>query len=476
MTYLNRVVTMANGRWLIICLILVRVFGLPTSSLIAGDEPRADLQKIVAGIDRISPELSGLQVAVIENGNLTYSAALGMARLDKDGTAIPLAPHHKVRVASISKLVLAIGLMQLVEDGKVGLKDDINQYFDFPIRNPAYPATPILVEQLLSHTSSIRDGGQYWLAYGEDFSSFFLPTGDHYENGAHFAGGIDEADTAQDQSPGAFFTYSNLNFGILAAIMERASGQRFDVYMRANVLKPMGLKAGYSPCDITNNDADTLTTLFRRNDTDGTWQPEGPWRAQVDGEMVTCYYGMTPTERDQTPPFPYFTDYDLGSNPTLFSPQGGLRASAEDLATIMIMLMNKGRHQEVQILAAASVDAMLETRWALNAGKTNGFTTEGVKQDDSFSGLMTAYGLSVHIADFAAWGLTSKRISLYGHLGEAYGLLGQFWFDPISNSGLVALITGTADNPDAFPAVSSPLYRPEEEIARWWITHFLGQQ
>src|SRR5687768_11651332 len=63
-----------------------------------------------------------------------------------------------VRIASVSKLVVAIGVMRLVEEGRLDLDRDVAAYLGWPLRNPAFPDRPISLRQLLSHTSSLRDG------------------------------------------------------------------------------------------------------------------------------------------------------------------------------------------------------------------------------------------------------------------------------------------------------------------------------
>ena len=67
-----------------------------------------------------------------------------------------------VRVASISKLVTAIGVMRLVEAGKLDLDADASEQLGWRLRNPAFPATPITLRLLLSHRSSLTDGAGYW--------------------------------------------------------------------------------------------------------------------------------------------------------------------------------------------------------------------------------------------------------------------------------------------------------------------------
>lgn len=56
-----------------------------------------------------------------------------------------------------------IGLMELVEQGKINLDHDVSEYLGFPLRNPDFPTTPITVRMLLNHTSTLRDGDVYVL-------------------------------------------------------------------------------------------------------------------------------------------------------------------------------------------------------------------------------------------------------------------------------------------------------------------------
>ena len=69
----------------------------------------------------------------------------------------PITPVDPVRVASVSKLVVAIGVMKLVEAGKLDLDSDVSRWLGWSLRNPAFPDRPITLRQLLSHTSSVRD-------------------------------------------------------------------------------------------------------------------------------------------------------------------------------------------------------------------------------------------------------------------------------------------------------------------------------
>ena len=440
------------------------------ASMVSGMAYAEENTRLDSGLDAIvqgkisgSPELSGLQVLVMRNSETVYEYASGFARLTEEGE-VPLTLEHKARIASISKLVATVGLMRLVEAEQVDLDEDVSSYLGFTLRNPAFPDEKITLRMVLSHTSSIRDGSYYWLESGQYFGDFFLPGSEHFEQGAHFA-------MQEGQGPGRFFTYANLNFGIVAGVIERVSGRRFDRYMREEVLKPLGLKASYNVCDLSQKYPERIATLYRKRDNEEIWRPQGDWIPQLDDAAFSCHYGRKPVARGENPG-EVLPDYVLGDNPTLFSPQGGLRASARDLSVIARMLMAHGSYNGVQLLDEATVRQMFDPQWQYDPKLENGNTAEGLDPGDpGYRPIFTAWGLSVQRMDLAEWGLAEQPRLLLGHLGDAYGLMGQLWLDPANGDALIALITGAGDDPDRHPGVS-PMYRPSDEIMRWWLEHF----
>ena len=437
------------------------LLGAATESEAAKEEVmEAELRAIRQGDVDGSPVLAGLQLLVMRDGEVAYEHAGGYARL-ADGAAEQLNMDHKPRIASISKLVAALGLMRLVEDGRADLDTDVSHYLGFALRNPAFPDRVITLRMVLSHTSSIRDGAYYWLESGQRFEDFFRPNSPHWNDGAHFASG-------KGQAPGRYFAYANLNFGVVAAVIERLSGERFDRYMRLRVLEPLGLQASYNVCDLSATHPEWIATLYRKRDDNEVWRPAGEWVPQLDDRGFSCHYGREPVGRGE-PPGPVLPGYVPGENPTLFSPQGGLRASVRDLAALAGLLLNGGRHDGLQLIDRALVKKMFEPQWVFDPKTANGDPGEG--PDAGARRLFSAFGLSVHIADTAEWGMTAQPRTLYGHLGGAYGMIGQFWLDPEHGDVLIALTTGPGDDPDRQPG-TSPLHRPNEEIMRWWLRHF----
>lgn len=422
--------------------------------LAAGAQGDARLEAVVRGEGPTSA-LSGLQVSLIEGGAAIDGFVYGFAQLAPDGSAA-LDRDHRVRVASISKLVVAVGVMQLVERGLLDLDADVGTVLGYPLRNPAFPEKAITARQLLSHTSSIRDGSAYFIRAGTgEMRDFFTPGTALWDDGAHFASG-------PGREPGAFFTYSNLNFGVLAALIERASGERFDQFMARSVLEPLGIDARFDPCAIAEGQ---LAAAFRKRVPGEDWNPDGPWVAQVDAGTPRCFYGM----EDLASVEDFLAAYEPGSNATLFSPQGGLRASADDLVVVLRMLAGEGVVDGRRVLTADSVATMLAPEWTLAGDAGNGLSAGEAEPGGPTDGLMTSYGLSVHRIDMRAWGFETGPVRLVGHLGEAYGVLSHALLDPETGDGIATIITGTADDPAAAPPGTSPLYRVEEEILRWWL-------
>lgn len=424
---------------------------LPASTIYADGQ----LMDLLEGTES-TPALSGLQISLMEGGRPTESFALGFAQITEQGP-LALRRDHKVRVASISKLVVAIGIMRLVETKRLDLDADLSEHLDWTLRNPAFPDKPITARQLLSHTSSIRDGSGYFIAAGQGgLRDFFDPASRFWAAGEHYASRSGEA-------PGRFFVYANLNFGLLGTVIERVANQRFDQYMAEAVLNPLGLSARFDPCAVPRSQ---LAAGFRKRSTDGDWNPSGPWLAQVDAGQPRCIHGLQSAEEART----FLEGYTLGSNASLYSPQGGLRASADDLREVLRMLAGGGVLNGRRLLSEASVSAMLEPQWTLNAQADNGLSAGEAEPGGPAEGLMTSYGLSVHRIDMRAWGFEDGPKLLVGHLGEAYGVLSHALFDPRSGDGIVSIITGTGDDPGKSGFGHSPLYRVEEAILHWWIS------
>ena len=431
---------------------LISIFLILVFQLVDG---RAEdtLLKLLDGTSN-TPAVSGLQISTIRRGEVFENFAFGIAQTSARGN-VPLRLNHKIRVASVSKIAVAIATLMLVEEQKFSLDEDVSALLGWKLRNPNFPKTPITVRSLLSHTSSVRDGTRYFIAAGKgNIRDFFYPGTGLWDIGTHWAIG-------PKKEPGRYFSYSNLNFGLLAAIIERISNQRFDLFLANRIFEPLDLVADFNPCNLSRSQ---LATTYRKKNAAGSWSADGPWQPQVDGQKISCFYGM----REAADGARFLESYQLGSNPTLFSPQGGLRASASDLSSILRLLANGGALNGRKILDKSSVETLLSPAWRLNAAGDNGRTSGEIKPGGSRDGLMACYGLSIHCIDMRAWGFANGPATLLGHLGRAYGVFSFALYDPDSRDGIAMVVTGVADDPFRAPG-HSPLTRLEETVLHWWI-------
>lgn len=417
---------------------------------LSAPQAEALTRQLAAIVDDPAIPLPGLAVVAVRGGEIVYSRQFGYKRLASPGLpAQPMDADTMFRIASVSKLVTALGAMKLVEQGRLALDQDVSAWLGYRLRNPQFPDQPITLRMLLTHTSSLRDEGGFKFDPAVDLKEVLQPGGRLHGKGAMWS---------STHAPGRFFEYVNFNSGIIATIMERAGGERFDRLMRRLVFDPMGLKAGFYLADFAPARIEDAATLYRRREKDGDerWDPQGPWIAQSDDFHVKA--PLAP---------PRLEHYVVGTNGTLFGPQGSLRISAGELAQLMLMLMNGGYHQGRQILKPETVSAMLARQWTLRPGSGNG-------DSDNFRGLYHAWGLGNQhftdtsiVADGRASGdrlVEGGGFTGVGHLGWSWGLNALFAFDPTTKNGMIYVASGVGDDPDRHPGRFSSEARFQERI------------
>ncbi len=304
-------------------------------------------------------------------------------------TGRALMPGDPVRIASVSKLVVAFGVMRLVESGKLDLDADVNDYLDWSLRNPAYPDHPITLAQLLSHRSGLRDGINY-----------ALPMDALLEDEL-----ADPRAWDADHRPGAYFAYANLNSPVIAAVMEAATGKRFDRIMQDEVFVPLGLDACFNWINCSDQKVSAAVTLYRPNGDIA--------RDDLRGVREAC--PVVPSRDGSCE----LANYRLGKTGSIFSPQGGLRISAVDLARIGQMLLRDGEG----FLKSETLQNMADAAWTYDGA--NG---------DSEDGYFCAYGLGMHILKNLAphpdcqASPFKNEFTYWGHSGDAYSLKSGLWF------------------------------------------------
>lgn len=324
-------------------------------------------------IERIMNEnqVVGLSVAVVKKDKIIFSSAYGYKDLV---TKTKLSSTDIFRIASISKSFSATSIMQLVEQKKIDLDQDVSELIGFTVRNPKYPEKVITVRLLLSHLSSLNDSEGY----------FSLDAINPAKN-------PNWAKCYNDYEPGTKWQYCNLNFNMIGTIIERVSGERFDLYIRHHILDPLGLYGGYA---VDSLDRSRFANIYEYN---------------TDSSKYILSTGAYNPRSEE------IANYTMGYSTPVFSPTGGMKISAIDLAKYMIMHKNKGKYKSGRIISKKSA-ALMQT--PASSIEPYGFALE--QSDKLIPGHM-----------------------MTGHTGSAYGLFSAMFFDPKKDFGIVIICNGT---------------------------------
>jgi len=313
----------------------------------------------------------GLSVAVVKNNQIVYTGGFGIKNIDK-GTQI--STDDIFRIASISKSFTATAIMQLYEQGKFDLDDDVSDVFGLPVRNPNYPDIPITYRMLLTHTASLNDTTGYF--------SFDV---------------IDPQKTKEvwraynRYAPGTQYEYCNLGYNMLGALVEIHSKERFDLYVKKHILDPLGLNANFN-IDALNESQ--FVTLYNYSNERFVESPDA--------------YRSRAAELE---------NYIMGHTAPIFSPTGGMKIAPKDLAKHMLIQINYGSWNGVQILKPESVTAM--------------------QTPFEYPEKTVDYGFAITTTTKLIDGETLK-----GHTGSAYGLYSAMFFEPEKKFGFIMMTNG----------------------------------
>ena len=366
--------------------------------------------------------LIGMSVAVVCNGEIKDIYHYGMSDLER---RIEISDQTMFRIASISKTITASALMKLYEQGLFNLDDDISEYLGYPVVNPNFPDKAITFRMLLTHTSGLQDSDTYTKFLMTSYKQ--NPPPQMKELLVH-EGSFFHADLWSNHTPGTFFTYCNLNYGIIGTLIEKLSGERFDHFVRKQLLEPLSIKGSFNTADLLN--INELSPLYRNSE-----------------PTVDDFKGLAPSPRD-------LSGYRTGDNGIVFGPQGGFRVSAADLCKFMIMHMNNGEYKDTRILETKTVELMHSSQWRYNG--SNG---------DNYKQLFNEWGLGFHLTTNTSGGdLVFEDMPACGHSGNAYGLISSMYFDKKSKFGLVFITNGYYGEKDYSSSGYSAFYQPEAEV------------
>lgn len=309
----------------------------------------------------------------------------GLANKD---TGRAVEANDPVRIASISKLIMAVTALRLMDEGKLDLERDVSDYLGWKLRSPYHPDAPVTLTHLLMHRAGLSDSAGY-----------IVPLGTSLEEKL-----ADPAAWRDTGKPGrAEFQYANLGSPIVATALEAASGERYDRLVERLVFAPLGVKACLNWIGCGADMQARAVTLYRHTGESAAdaLQQLPPHCTIPIAEGVECNLDA----------------YVPGTNASIFSPQGGVRIGMMDLARIGQGLLRMNRN------GFLSDSAM--RRWFGDMAAAADGHEPGTAAVD-----FCAYGLAAYaLVDEAPctddlFGDGHGRI---GHGGEAYGLRSGLW-------------------------------------------------
>jgi CubicO group peptidase (beta-lactamase class C family) len=259
-------------------------------------------------------DVPGVVALVVDRDKVLYHEAFGKMNVAK---SVPMAKDTIFRIASMTKAVTSVGVMQLVEQGKMGLDDDVSKFLP-RLKSPQVFSTvdeqagtyqtqptkrPMTIRQLLTHTSGI---GYSWSDHGLAIAQ-------------RKTGATNDSELPLVNEPGAQWTYG-ASTRVLGEVIEKISGQRIDAYLETHILAPLGMR-------------DTTYTV----------------PADKYSRVVTVHQKANNAITETQNPTPI---------PATIRGDGGLFSTAADYSRFVQMILNRGQLGGVRILKESTVAEM----------------------------------------------------------------------------------------------------------------------
>ncbi len=339
-------------------------------------------------------EVVGGAVIIARDGEILYSYDYGYKNASRTW---PVTLDTCFHAASVTKMVSAIGLMQLLEEKDIPLDTPVKDIVGFPVVNPAFPEEDITIRQVLSHTSSIKE------------TQYLTPNWEMLR--------VENSYFSMKKAPGTAYEYSNLNGGLIGAMIEALSGQSVNTYMQEHVFVPLGINAAYHAALLP--DQSDISAKLKKN---------GSIYRSAAKEIET------------------FHEYDDSCNPRAHTniTSGGLYISPSGLIRIVMLLENGGELEGVRLLREETVQLMMAQQHLVPGSSVRA---------------ESPYGLCIYRAEGFPGG------TWYGHQGRWQGLSSNAYFQPDTGLCIVVFANGySAQTVDGVVSIARAFMEKAQEF------------
>ncbi len=291
-----------------------------------GGKPEMTAADVEAFLDGIVPaqlaqnDIAGATISLVKDGKLLFAKGYGYSEVK---TKKPVSPETTLfRPGSISKLFTWTAVMQMVEQGKLDLNKDVNEYLDFKI--PEAFGKPITLKDILTHTAGFEEQIKDLFSLGSESPNLGEYVKTHIPTRIY--------------PPGTVPAYSNYATALAGYMVERVSGRPFNDYINENIFKPLGM---------------THSTFA---------QP-------LTQDFVPNMSGGYQLASDEPKPFEMINAF----------PAGSLSSSAIDMSKFMLAHLQYGQFGDAKILKPETAKLMYSRLFALDdatPGMAHGFYEE----------------------------------------------------------------------------------------------------
>lgn len=364
-----------------------------------------ELSSSIEDINDLAPALMikaaipGMAVAKVENGEVVFTGVYGYADIDNGQ---PVTKDTLFNIASISKPIMGLVLMQLVDQNKIDLDSDINNYLSFKVDNPNIENEIITLRHLATHSSGIADyydTQSYGINRDSETSlerhvrSLITPEGKLYNNGERFL----------NYAPGTKRKYSNLGAGLTGLLIETVTGETLAEYSKKTLFKQLGMtNTSWLLYDLS---LDEIAVPYEVKQCI-------PWlficaiSEEVELNYIINEFIAPPRSYKSFIPYPHF------GNPQY--PDGGIRTSISQLSSLLQQIMTNRDVNGEPILSDESYNEMFKLQLAPEVSDSQRFF----------------------------W---RDRRGLTGHMGSDLGVATSMYFDLSTQTGFIILFNRGLD-------------------------------
>lgn len=334
-----------------------------------------------------------LSACIIDGNEVTWSEGYGFYNLENRK---PATENTVYIIASVTKTVTGTALMQLWEQGLFDLDEDVNNYLPFNLRNPHFPNDPITFRMLLSHSSSLNSEISensfkyyFWFNFSDDPPFSFYPypwLEEHLIPGGKW---YYPNRWSNSYRPGQNAMYANVNFDLVAYLVEIISGELFLEYCNEHIFIP--LKMYNTSFNLSSFNIEQVAIPYH-------------WHIYKYIHINELSYYL----REYTPQGKYWRMHTY--------PVGGLYTTISDLSHFLIAHMNDGVWDNVRILKKTTVDEMHRIQ----------------------PGNKIGYGLAWQTGSIAS----NINITYSGHRGGTAGVHCRMFYTLPDNIGVIYVTNG----------------------------------